>query len=172
MGRALEPGAKLGKRCGALGVVRRAFRELCLQVDGRERRAELVRGVGDERALSTERAIQPRQESVQRVNEGRDFDRKSGFGQRQQRARRPLADGDGNALERTQTARDAEPDQQREERDDCEQRQDRAQRHARGELTPSAHRLRDLHQLPIGDRAEHTPRARGRPHGIEAGCAS
>ena len=32
-----------------------------------------------------------------------------------------------------------------------------AQRHARGELAARAHRLRDLHDLAAGERAEHAP---------------
>ena len=60
--RAREPGAHLGERGAPFGLGRRALGELRLQVHGGERRAQLVRRIGDERALRAERAIEPGRE--------------------------------------------------------------------------------------------------------------
>ncbi len=55
--RAPEAAAQRVQRGGALGLAPGALGELGLQVHRRERRAQLVRGVGDERLLRVERRV-------------------------------------------------------------------------------------------------------------------
>jgi len=85
------------------------------------------------------------------------FARKIGLRYRFQRRWRAMTDGGGHPIERPESPRNREPHQQCEQRNHGEQWQDRAQRHAGGELASGADRLRHLNHLIAGDGAEHAP---------------
>ncbi len=151
MRRAGEARLELGERAAPLRLGRRALGDLRLQVHGGERRAQFVRGVGDECALRAERAVEPAEQAVERVDERLHLGGQPGFGERLEHARRALGQAPPRR-DRADAGSRAMPNQtsKRQQRRDRQQRHDRAQRHARGELAPHAHRLRDLHDALAG----------------------
>ena len=157
--RAIEAALEFGERCAALAVVVGAFGELRLQVHGGQRRAQLMRGVGDERALRRERLAESLEQAVQGMHQRLHFARQAGFGQRFEQIGRATRDVGRDAVQRREAAGDRVPDQQREEGQYRQQRHDRVQRKARREFATRAHRLRHLHHLAIGERAEDAPLA-------------
>ena len=97
------------------GVGAGALRELRLQMDGSERCAELVRRVRDECALRAERAIESRQETIQRLCERSHLARQSRLVDRLETAGHALADGGRKSCERRESPRNADADEK------CEQ---------------------------------------------------
>ncbi len=168
MRRAGESRLQRDQRGVPVGVGGGALGELRLQMHGGERRAQLMRRVGDERALRIERTVEAGEQSVQRLRERPDLVGQAGLVDRLESAGDALGDGRSEPRERRKTARHAIPDEERQQRRHDEQGHDRPQRHAGRELAPRAHRLRHLHDLVAGERAEDTPVAIGRRHGVEA----
>ena len=72
---ALQAASEFGKRRLALGVAGSAFGELRLQMHRRERRAQLVRRIGDERALRGQRLPKAFEQSVEGVDQRLHFTR-------------------------------------------------------------------------------------------------
>ena len=104
MRRARKSGAELGQCRPPAVVVDGTFGELRLQVHRGQRRSQLVCGVGDERALRTERTVEAGKQPVQRVGERSHFVRQSRFVDRLEPARRTLAHGGGEPSERREAA--------------------------------------------------------------------
>ena len=156
--RTLETALELAERRRALGVGGRALGELRLQMHRGERCAQLVRGVGDKRALRVERMGEAREQIVERADQRLNFARQIGLGQWLQQRRRTPRHRGRDPIERLQPSGNGEPDQDGEKRQHRQERHDGSQCHARRELAPRAHRLRDLHHLFSGERAEHPPR--------------
>ena len=71
----------------ARGVVAGAAQQPQLQLQRRQRRAQLVRGVGDEGALAVERAAQALEQGVERARQRRDLVGQAGRRHRRERAR-------------------------------------------------------------------------------------
>ncbi len=75
MRRAIDCRAELRACFGAGRAARRAIEQLKLQSHRRERRAQLMRGVRNERALSGECFLYAREQAIQFLNQRRDFGR-------------------------------------------------------------------------------------------------
>lgn len=82
--------------------IHRLHRAVGVQLDGGERRAQLVRGIGDELALRIQRISQPGQQCVERADQRLHFGRHLGFIERRQRARRLAIELVGEDLQRHQ----------------------------------------------------------------------
>ena len=127
-----------------------------------------MRGVGDERSLRAERAIEAGKQPVQCLRERAHLCGQARLVQRREPARRSLRDRGREAPERRESAHHAPADRHCEKRRDDEQRHDRPQCHAGRELAARAHRLRHLDDLVAGERAEHAPVAGRGLHRVEA----
>ena len=166
--RSLQPAAHHREGFAAFVVVAGAFGELDLQLQRGQRRAQFVSGVGDECALRQHRALEPRQQIVQRVREGQDLARQAGLGDRLQALHVARLQLGRHAAHRRQARADHDPHQRTEQRQHQQQRRGGAQRHPRGEVPATGQRLRDLHDGVAQLRAVHPPQAAGRAHVGEA----
>ncbi|MNY21405.1 hypothetical protein D3C86_1549510 [compost metagenome] len=83
---------------GGIGIERAVRMEL----HGGQRRAQLVRGIGDELALGVQRIAQARQQCIQAADQRFDLGRHLGLVQRGQRARGLAVELVGQDLERHQ----------------------------------------------------------------------
>ncbi len=144
MGRAIHALLQFRERGRTGRRVGRARGEFDLQLERREWRAQFVRGIGGEAALGGERLVEPREQRVEAPRQRLQFARQRAFGERRQRIRPALGHGARHCVERLQAATDGVPDQHAEERDQCRQRQQRAQRGLRGDFAPLVQRMRDL----------------------------
>lgn len=136
--RARDAALQIDDRLAARHVVLRTRDELRLNLHGGKRRAQLVRGVCDERLLRVERGRQPCKQPVERAHERTHLERQRRIGQRIERLGPACLDCAGHALQRREPAPDDHPDGRAEEGQQHDERPERAQRDARGE--PVAHR--------------------------------
>ena len=150
----------------------RAFRnpleELQLQTHRGERRAQLVRRVGDEGALALQRATEALEQIVERGDERPQLVREARFRQRAERPRPARREGVRKAGQRREPAADDDPDEEREQWQRHRHRRQHAQRAPRRAVAPQAHRLGDLDDLTLRVDAEDAPIAVRRCHGAHA----
>jgi len=106
-----------------------------------------MRGVGGERALLREGALQPRQQAVQRRHQRAQFNRQALGGERRERGRRALRERVFQRVQRAQRTADDPPDQRAGQRQQRQQRPDDAQRGGQRLLAPLRQRLRHADRL-------------------------
>ena len=102
-----------------------------LQAQAGERRAQLVRGVGDETILQFEQAAQAREQEIDRARQRPDLDRHDALIERRKIARAPAGEMRRQRIEQVQAAADAEPDQHEHEHDEAEHDRQHADRGSR-----------------------------------------
>ncbi len=116
---------------GGADAIGMRLRDLGILSHRRQRRLELVRGVGDEPSLSRLRVLEPREHSVHRVGEATDLISRLGFVDAQREIRgRQLLDLPPHPLDRSERTPDGEPRRERDDSDDegHRHRQERADR--------------------------------------------
>ncbi len=97
---AFHGGAEAAARLEAGGLIRGAIQQLQLQPQRRQRRAQLVRGVGYEGALRGEGLLQAPQQAIQLADQGLDFPRQVVRPERPQAVRIAALHFGGHILQR------------------------------------------------------------------------
>ncbi len=145
-----------------------AVQALCLQAQGRERRAQFVRGIGHEMLLGLERSAHAAKQQVQFLHQRAHFVGQAGIGNRRQivgLARRHLR---AHARHRLQRATDDPPHDQHQDGHHDRDGAQCAQGQVAGHIAAHGQVLRDLHGLIRGLDREH---AVGRAVGAHVGKA-
>ena len=143
-------------------------RELGMRAQSRERRAQLVRGVGEEALLVAVRFLDLHQQLVQRL------DQRVRLCRRQRRLDRPqvawgkLADLAGEPFERRQAPRHAEPHQRERQHREQRLRHDAAEQDLAHQAVALARRLGDRDGADLA--AAGRQQRRGPDPGVAVGC--
>ncbi len=161
--------AQRAQRLVALGVIGRALDELRLQPERGERRAQLVRHVGDEAPLRAERALQAREQVVHRMHRRLDLARQAVERERLERVGAAAPDVGGERAKRREPAADAEPHRERDQRHEQEEGRDVAQRDIGAQPEARALGLRDLHHARSPLRGVDAPAAAARVDARKSG---
>ena len=153
--RALDRRAEIGARLEPRRLVRRSIEQLQLQTNRRQRRAQLVGGIGNEGALRLKCRMQAHQQAIELFDQRRDFLRQPVRGDGRQAVHIALLHFDRNALQRQQAAAHDADDRRTQHRQQQQQRYHHAQRRAARQLLAHPHRLRDLNHAverlqPVG----------------------
>ena len=147
MGRAVDALPELLQRLRAGGVVRRAPQRLQLQLQRRQRRAQLMRRVGDEVLLLLEGLPHAVQQAVEFGDQRLDLGGEVLVVDRRQVLRRAARQLLAHPLQRRQRMRDHPPHDQRQHRQHQRRRQHRAPRELPRHALAHRDVLRDLHDL-------------------------
>jgi hypothetical protein len=156
-GRPVDAGGQRLRGRVARGLVGRAPQHLHLQLQCRQRRAQLVRRVADEMALGRQRGAEPVQQRVERLHQRQHLVGQAFRGQCLQRVAVAPAHLGREPLQRGERARHQPADHQRQRRGDRQQRHDGAQRRLRRALVAHALGLRHLDHAIARDHAEGAP---------------
>ncbi len=157
--RPFQPGLEFGDRLDAR--IRRfgAFDELQLQLQGGERRAQLVRGVGHEGALHGLGRLHAHQQVVQRGDQRLDFLRRGQPLHRGERLGRAHRERLCKTRERPQAAMHEPPDEQRKRGQQDQEGLQGAPRGGGGQSVAHAQRLGDRDRQPARLQGEAAPLA-------------
>ncbi len=143
----------------ALSVVRGTERDLGLGADGRDRRAQFMRGVGGEAALGAEQRLDAGEQMVQRLDQRQQF--AVGIVQRQRLQCLRLASGQRStqSMQRRDGTRHRPPHHQRQQRQRPKQRPQRVVQGSPEDGVARAAALADLDDdiAPGAARHEHAP---------------
>ena len=165
---AVDALSQVGMGLLALGLVARALGELQLQAQRRQRRAQLVRGVGDDLALLGERAAEAPHQVVERMHQRLHLLGNRRLLDGRERLGRALRHRPRGRLQDADLAADEAPDRETHQRQGEEERDQRAEGGARRERLARKAMLRDLDpQAAMPDRVD-APLAELRVHVREA----
>ena len=170
------------RRQCARAVVAGARQRLRLQLEGSQRRAQFVRGIGHKRLLRVERAVQARKQQVDFLHQRTHFVRQLVLMQGREIVRGPSRYLLARALDRVQRTAYHPPQDQHQQRRDHGHRQYGARRQCSRTRLAAIHVLRDLYGLKRGlnrihavtravlhyvGEAEHRARGQCQPPGLE-----
>ena len=144
MRRAIRAGHHLPQSVRAVGGIVAAQRDLCLDFDHGQRRAQFVRGIGSKSPFVFQRPVQPPQQVVDRLDQWPRFERRRMFADFAEVFQRAGGDVAGQLVERPKTAPDRDVDQGDQRRKQHQEGNHRLTGHFKRLAIPLADRLQRL----------------------------
>ncbi len=158
-----------GQRLGAARRIRRPHRVAHLRGQQRQRGAQLVRGVLDERLLHARVVLEPHRVLIDRIHQRAQFHRDGLDLERMQRAGTACEHGVAQSQQRLEAVAQAQPDEQRHQRQGRQLLHHRLHPQAPGQRRAALQRLRDLHANRLDARlGQHRLQVDDGPHRLRA----